>query len=64
MQKVYLIDKLSKKWSKISLIDDMSYNHENGEVKFYSNAIDAVKEIGIEYIGYPELRKFQQEVNE
>jgi hypothetical protein len=63
MRKVYLINKLRKKWYNITLIDDMSYNHENGEVKFYSNAIDAVKAIGIEYIGYSELRKFQQEGN-
>lgn len=63
MQKVIMIKKLNKKWSKVTLVDDMSYNHENGEIKFYTNVIDSIQAIGIDYIGYPELRNFQQEVN-
>ncbi len=59
MQKVDLIQRLRKKFSKITLIDDMSYNHEKGEVKFYSNVIEAVKKTKINYIGYSELRELQ-----
>jgi len=42
----------------------MSYNHEKGEVKFYSSVIDEIKKMKIEYIGYSELRKYQLEDNQ
>jgi hypothetical protein len=63
MQKVDLIDRLKKRWSKITLVDDLSYNHEQGEVRFYSSVIDEIKAREINYIGYSELRELQQVIN-
>jgi hypothetical protein len=41
--------------------DDLSYNHENGEVLYYDDVIHAVKKMPIRYIGYDELLKMQSE---
>jgi hypothetical protein len=45
----------------IVYLDDLSYNHENGEVLFYENVIDAVKKMPIRYVGYDELLKLQSD---
>lgn len=39
----------------IIYFDDLSYNHENGEVLFYENVIHAVRKMPIRYIDYDEL---------
>lgn len=39
--------------------DDLSYNHENGEVLYYEDVIAAVQKMPIRYIGYDELLKMQ-----
>jgi hypothetical protein len=43
----------------ITFFDDLSYNHEKGEVLFYEEVIEAVKKMPIKYIGYKELLKMQ-----
>jgi hypothetical protein len=45
----------------IIYFDDLSYNHENGEVLFYENVIKAVQKMPIRYIGYAELLKMQSD---
>jgi hypothetical protein len=43
----------------ITFFDDLSYNHEKGEVLFYDDVIEAVTKMPIKYIGYEELLKMQ-----
>ena len=38
--------------NKITYYDDLSYNHENGQVKFYNSLIDYIKKTPINYIGF------------
>ena len=44
-------------FNKVTLFDDLSYNHENGEVKFYHDIIKEVHELSIVYYGYDEIVK-------
>lgn len=39
----------------IVYFDDLSYNHENGEVLYYDDVIEAVQKMPIHYIGYDAL---------
>jgi hypothetical protein len=43
----------------IIYLDDLSYNHENGDVFYYENVINAVKKMPIHYIDYDALLKMQ-----
>lgn len=45
----------------IIYLDDLSYNHENGEVLFYQNALKAVQKMPIRYVGYDELLIMQSD---
>ena len=45
----------------IIYFDDLSYNHENGEVLYYEEVIKAVQKMPIRYIGYDELLKMQSD---
>ncbi len=47
-------------FKKVTLYDDLSYNHENGEVKFYHEIIDELKKLPISYFGYWEILKINQ----
>lgn len=44
-------------FKRVTLYDDLSYNHENGEVKFYQEIINEVKKLSISYFGYEEILK-------
>lgn len=57
MHKVWLLKVASLFCKRIVFIDDMSYNHENGEVKFYEKAIAALPR-KVKYIGYRQIKKF------
>lgn len=46
--------------SKITFFDDLSYNHENGEVKFYNTVIEKVHQLPVTYIGYNDLLKINK----
>ena len=41
--------------------DDLSYNHENGEVKFYHKVIETLKNTSIHYYGYDEINIINQQ---
>jgi hypothetical protein len=43
----------------IVYFDDLSYNHENGEVLFYDDVINAVQKMPMQYVGYEELLTLQ-----
>jgi hypothetical protein len=46
----------------IVYLDDLSYNHENGEVRFYESIIEfAMKSKYIKYIGYKQIQKYHVE---
>ncbi|MCW5907694.1 MAG: hypothetical protein KIS94_07545 [Chitinophagales bacterium] len=47
---------------KLWLIDDMSYHHEHGEVKFYDNEIRLLLKMPLRYIGYQTIRRFQNKI--
>ena len=55
--KIEYLKKALKAKRVVSYIDDLSYHHEKGEVKFYDSIINQVKEMDIEYIGYHEICK-------
>jgi FMN phosphatase YigB (HAD superfamily) len=44
-------------FKKVTLYDDLSYNHENGEVKLYHEIISEVKKLSISHYGYQEILK-------
>jgi FMN phosphatase YigB (HAD superfamily) len=44
-------------FKRVTLYDDLSYNHENGEVKFYDEIINEIKKLSISYFDYEEILK-------
>ena len=46
---------LFSKTSSVVYFDDLSYNHENGEVLYYQHVIENVKNIEIIYYGYKDI---------
>jgi hypothetical protein len=45
---------------KVIIYDDLSYNHENGEVKFYYDIINKIKTMeNVNYFDYEYLKKHQ-----
>jgi len=59
--KVEFIVFLYNKGYRISFIDDMSYNHENGEVLFFDKEISKLRNTAIAYTSYAEIIKINQE---
>jgi len=53
--KLPYLNKALEHTNRITYYDDLSYNHENGKVKFYENLITQVKQLPINYIGYNEI---------
>lgn len=46
-----------KNFKNVTYYDDLSYNHEKGDVKFYSKEIEILQDMPIVYIGYKEILK-------
>jgi hypothetical protein len=57
--KITWLSKVCKQYD-IVFIDDLSFHHETGNVKFYQKEIDQLQQIRLTYIGYHELIKIQQ----
>ncbi len=57
-EKVFLLGKILPLEKGLTLIDDMSWNHENGNVKFYQNEIEALSKLPLRYIGYNTIKRF------
>ena len=49
--KLQFLNFVKKFHSKITLIDDLSYGHETGNVKLYENEISIIKKTNIDYRG-------------
>jgi len=60
-EKVQLIQQLSKQ-KMVVYFDDLSYNHENNEVKFYEQEINEFKKLKIKYYDYIWINKFNRVV--
>lgn len=53
---------LKDKSKKIIYFDDLSYNHERGEIKFYQELIDKVRSLqNVQYFDYSEIKKINSE---
>lgn len=61
-EKVELIKLATQKHHcKICLVDDLSYNHENGEPKFYKEVINQIIHIpDVTYLGISEISQIHQ----
>ena len=59
MSKVKFLKKLLRFCSNVVYIDDLSFNHENGEVKYYSDLLKKVADLDLEYIDFSEIKKLQ-----
>jgi hypothetical protein len=44
-------------FTKVTLFDDLSYNHENGEVKYYDDIYHEISKLSIVHLGYEEILK-------
>jgi len=52
--------RLASQYGAVDYYDDLSYNHENGEVKFYETCIRKVCMIpSVRYFDYHQIRKLQ-----
>lgn len=57
------IELLSKIAINCLYLDDLSYNHEHGEIKFYEDEINQLSKMkNIQYIGYKEIAEINGEV--
>ena len=57
--KIYFLKKMISLNKKILYIDDLSYNQENGKIKFYDYVLNELKNLNIDYFGYNELKMLQ-----
>ncbi len=62
LNKIFFLKYSVLKKYKTIYIDDLSFNHENGEVKFYSSVIDEVKKMNVSYMGYSEINKINNDL--
>jgi hypothetical protein len=59
-EKVWFLRKIVSQGKEAVLIDDLSFNHENGEVRFYSETIANVRNLGVRHYGYEEIKRLNQ----
>lgn len=62
--KINYWEKISK-YNKLIVVDDLSYNHENNNVKFYKSEIDYLSNnININYFGYYDIQKGLKQISD
>ncbi|PWH19828.1 MAG: hypothetical protein DDG59_01815 [Anaerolineae bacterium] len=60
-EKLKLIKIACAHFQEIELYDDMSYNHEQGEVRFYENCLREIRKVPyLKYFGYTDLIRLQK----
>ncbi len=59
-EKLSYLYELQKIKQNFIYLDDLSYNHENGQVKFYTQEIEQVQKLGIDYIDYYKINQLNQ----
>jgi hypothetical protein len=52
--------KIKNKFKSISVIDDFTYGHESGSVKYYTEIITKVNQLPIDYVGYEEILRINK----
>ena len=57
VKKIIFIKYAVSKFVNVNYYDDLSYNHEYGEIKFYSDVIEELKHLPVNYFGYHEILK-------
>lgn len=55
--KIIYLKRLNPRKKKVVYIDDLSYNHENGDVKFYFSILLKLEKLNITYYGYEFIQK-------
>ena len=53
--KIRYLNLAIQRYNEVMYYDDLSYNHEKGEVKFYTDVIEEVEKLPLKYIGYKEI---------
>ena len=59
-KKLWYIETLNK-YSSVVFMDDLSYNHEHGEVLYYDNVKEAVKNMDIIYYDFQKITKISEQ---
>lgn len=62
-QKIRFIAAAKEKKINITYIDDLSYNHENGEMKMYKEVISAINSMNVPYLGVEEISEINRLFN-
>lgn len=63
MDKLDFIQYAIKKGFEITYIDDLSYNHERGVVKYHYDVINKVRDLGISYLNLNEIALINKNCN-
>ena len=59
--KLPLLAAVAKRFpNQITYFDDLSFNHQNGDIKFYDDVINGLQKLPIRYVGYDELLKINE----
>ena len=59
-KKLGYLDFLKSNNILLKVYDDLSYNHENGDVLFYDNVINSIKDKKIKLVGYEKLKNIRE----
>lgn len=59
-QKIELLQKILPHNKAVYFIDDMTWNHEKGDLKFYEPEIQLLSKLPVRYIGYKTIKAHQQ----
>jgi FMN phosphatase YigB (HAD superfamily) len=57
IEKLDFLRRSLRKHNHVIYYDDLSYNHEKGNVKLYDHVIEGVSRLGLEYYGIEEIKK-------
>jgi len=55
IEKIKFLKSATRVFHKVTYYDDLSFNHENGEVKFYQDIINEIHKLPVSYFGYKEI---------
>lgn len=61
-QKIEFLQTILPRNKRVVFVDDMSWNHENGEVKFYENEIRILSGLPLRHIGYSTIQRHQTKI--
>ena len=56
--KISYLETIVKANQKVVFIDDLSYNYENNDVKYYDETKEALSELEVDYMGIEFISKF------